>query len=152
MTQSTRSARADWEARIGLRSDAEAGLELPLLAAPASLRASPGRGQVTLDWQPVEGAAGYVIERAAAPDGPWDLLEIGEPEVRPVPHPPYADTAGAPGSPAWYRVAAAASVRISTSRGLTRCPPPLRSAATRASRSPSGPTPRADASIGPGGR
>ncbi len=111
MTQSTRSARADWEARIGLRSDAEAGLELPLLAAPTSLRASPGRGQVTLDWEPVDGAAGYVIERAAAPDGPWDLLEIGEPEVRPVPHPPYTDTAGTPGNPAWYRVAAAASVK-----------------------------------------
>src|SRR5688572_25804991 len=111
MTQSTRSARADWEARIGLRSDAEAGLELPLLAAPASLRASPGRGQVTLGWEPVDGAAGYVIERAAAPDGPWDLLEIGEPEVRPVPHPPYTDTAATPGSPAWARVAAAASIK-----------------------------------------
>ncbi len=88
MTQSTRTARADWEARIGLRSDAEAGLELPPLAAPTSLRASAGRGQVTLDWEPVEGAAGYVVERRTAPDGPWDLLEIGEPEVRPVPHPP----------------------------------------------------------------
>ena len=31
MTNSTPSARADWEARIGLRSDAEAGLELPAL-------------------------------------------------------------------------------------------------------------------------
>ncbi|HEX7171366.1 MAG TPA: xylan 1,4-beta-xylosidase [Candidatus Limnocylindria bacterium] len=111
MTDSTRTARADWEARIGLRSDAEAGLRLPLLATPAGLHASAGRGQVTLDWEPVEGAAGYIIERATSPDGPWDLLEIGEPEVRPVPHPPYADTAGRTGETAWYRVAAAASVK-----------------------------------------
>ena len=111
MTDSTRTARADWEARIGLRSDAEAGLDLPVLRAPANLRASAGRGQVTLDWDPVEGAAGYVIERAAAAEGPWELLEIGEPEVRPVPHPPYTDTAGPPGKPSWYRIAASASVK-----------------------------------------
>lgn len=111
MTDTRPTARADWEARIGLRSDAEAGLELPELAAPAELRATGGRGQVTLDWIPVEGAAGYVIERAPSPDGPWDLLEIGEPEVRPVPHPPYTDTAGKIGREAYYRVAAAASVK-----------------------------------------
>jgi xylan 1,4-beta-xylosidase len=111
MTETTRSARADWEARIGMRRDAEAGLELPELAAPGRLRATAGRGQVTLDWDPVDGAAGYLIERASSADGPWQLLEIGEPEVRPVPHPPYTDTAGQPGAPAWYRVAAAASVK-----------------------------------------
>jgi xylan 1,4-beta-xylosidase len=112
MTNSTPSARADWEARIGLRSDAEAGLELPALVAPRHLRAMSGRGQVTLAWEPVDGAAGYVIERSAAgPDGPWDLIEIGEPEVRPVPHSPYTDTAIEPGREVWYRVAAAASVK-----------------------------------------
>ena len=111
MTNVERGARADWEARIGLRSDAEGGLELPLLDAPANLRASAGRGQVTLMWEPVEGAAGYVIERAPGPDGPWELLTIGEPEVRPVPHPPFTDTSGVPGQEARYRVAAAASVK-----------------------------------------
>ena len=111
MTEVDRGARADWEARIGLRSDAEGGLELPLLEAPAALRASAGRGQVTLTWEPVDGAAGYVIERAHDPDGPWELLEIGEPEVRPVPHPPFTDTSGEPGHEAHYRVAAAASVK-----------------------------------------
>ena len=107
----TRGARADWEARIGIRSDAEAGLELPVLSAPMGLRAQAGRGQVTLDWERVDGAAGYLIERAPSPDGPWELLEIGEPEVRPVPHPPFTDTSGTPGHPAWYRVTAAASVK-----------------------------------------
>ena len=110
-TNVERGARADWEARIGLRSDAESGLELPLLQAPANLRASGGRGQVTLMWEPVEGAAGYVIERAPGSDGPWELLTIGEPEVRPVPHPPFTDTSGVPGQEAHYRVAAAASVK-----------------------------------------
>ncbi|MGI8830665.1 MAG: GH39 family glycosyl hydrolase [Candidatus Limnocylindria bacterium] len=111
MTDTTGTAREDWEARIGLRSDAEAGLELPALDAPRGLRASGGRGQVTLDWEPVDGAAGYVIERAASADGPWEMLVIGEPEVRPVPHPPFTDTSGEPGTEAHYRVAAAASVK-----------------------------------------
>ena len=111
MTNVERGARADWEARIGIRSDAEGGLELPLLEPPAALLASAGRGQVTLTWEPVEGAAGYVIERAPGADGPWELLEIGEPEVRPVPHPPFTDTSGTPGREAHYRVAAAASVK-----------------------------------------
>ena len=30
----------------------------PAPAAPAGLRAVPGRGHVTLDWEPVPGAAG----------------------------------------------------------------------------------------------
>lgn len=111
MTRTRPDARADWEARIGLRSDAEAGLDLPRLAAPTGLRASGGRGQVTLDWDPVDGAAGYLIERADSEDGPWELLEIGEPEVRPVPHPPFTDSTGTPGQEAHYRTAAAASVK-----------------------------------------
>ena len=111
MTDTERTARADWEARIGLRSDAEAGLELPRLVAPTGLRASGGRGQVTLDWEPVEGAAGYIIERRDPADAAWDLLEIGEPEVRPVPHPPFTDSSGTAGRAVEYRVAAAASVK-----------------------------------------
>lgn len=111
MTDTTGTAREDWEARIGLRSDAEAGLALPSLDAPGGPRASAGRGQVTLDWEPVDGAAGYLIERAASAEGPWEMLVIGEPEVRPVPHPPFTDTSGEPGREAHYRVAAAASVK-----------------------------------------
>jgi len=105
------AARADWEARIGIRSDADAGLELPALAAPGGVRASAGRGQVTLDWEPVVGAAGYIVERSWSPAGPWDLLVIGEPEVRPVPHPPFTDTSGEAGREAHYRIAASASVK-----------------------------------------
>ena len=111
MSDSNAPARADWEARIGLRSDAGAGLELPVLDAPRGMRARAGRGQVTLEWEPVDGAAGYIIERAASPDGPWELLVIGEPEVRPVPHSPFTDTSGDRGVESHYRVAATASVK-----------------------------------------
>jgi xylan 1,4-beta-xylosidase len=65
------TARDDWKAHIGIRSDAEAGLVLPQLPAPSGLRATAGRGQVTLDWEPVAGAAGYLVERAAGVDGRW---------------------------------------------------------------------------------
>jgi xylan 1,4-beta-xylosidase len=113
MTNAGRAAdaRGDWDARIGRPSDADAAIDLPELAAPTRLRARAGRAQVTLDWDPVEGATGYLIERAPSLEGPWDVLEIGEPEVRPVPHPPFTDTSGQPGREAHYRVAAAASVR-----------------------------------------
>jgi xylan 1,4-beta-xylosidase len=66
--------------------------------------------QVTLDWEPVEGAAGYLVRRADRPDGDFVPLEIGEPWVRPVPHAPLTDTTGTPGQPAWYTVAAVAAV------------------------------------------
>jgi xylan 1,4-beta-xylosidase len=82
----------------------------PRLAAPQGVVARPGRGQVTLDWEAVAGAAGYLVRRADDPDGDYTPLEIGEPWVRPVPHPPLTDTTGIVGSPAWYRVAAVAAV------------------------------------------
>jgi xylan 1,4-beta-xylosidase len=106
----TTEARADWEARVGLRSDAEAPIQLPELAAPSGLRIEDGRGQVTLRWDRVEGAAGYLVERAAAAEGPFDTIVVGEPIVRPIPDPVLTDASGQPGADAWYRVAAAASV------------------------------------------
>ena len=39
--------------------------------APGGLRAAPGRGHVTLDWEPVPGAAGYLVHRAARARGPY---------------------------------------------------------------------------------
>ena len=110
MSESNASAGAEWE-----RSPPSggAGLDerrLPSLPAPAGFVAQPGRGQVTLDWEPVDGAAGYLVRRAATPDGEYAPLEIGEPWVRPVPHPPLTDTTGRPGEAAWYTVAAVAAV------------------------------------------
>jgi xylan 1,4-beta-xylosidase len=82
----------------------------PTLAPPQGVVARPGRGQVTIDWEPVEGAVGYLVRRADDPDGKFEPLEIGEPWVRPVPHPPLTDTTGMVGVEAWYRVAAVAAV------------------------------------------
>jgi xylan 1,4-beta-xylosidase len=102
-------ALRDWEERIGrVRSTGAAGL--PSLAAPEGLRVDDGRGQVTLSWQPVEGASGYLIYRSETSGGPWEPITPGEPIVKAVPDTTFTDTSGLPGQAAWYRIAAAASV------------------------------------------
>jgi xylan 1,4-beta-xylosidase len=105
VSQGAEQARTDWEARIGRRTGAgdAAG---DRLAAPTGLVARPGRGQVTLDWAPVPGAAGYLVHRGSGVDGPFAPVDHGGRDVLAVPHPPYADTTGRPGVPAWYAVAA----------------------------------------------
>ena len=103
-------AGGNWEERANRRRQGAAAVVLPRLNAPAGLVARSGRGQNTLDWEPVDGAAGYLVRRADAPDGEYLPLEIGEPWVRPVPHPPLTDTTCQPGRSAWYTVAAVAAV------------------------------------------
>ncbi len=100
---------SDW-AEVTSRRDTDASAAWPLLSPPHGVHARPGRGQVTLEWDPVAGAAGYLVRRAASVDGAYAPLEIGEPWVRPVPHPPLTDTTGPPGGVAWYTVAAVAAV------------------------------------------
>jgi xylan 1,4-beta-xylosidase len=102
-------AGVDWE-RSTARRDAATSTPLPELGVPAGVVARPGRGQVTLDWEPVDGAAGYLVRRSPSADGVFEPIEIGEPWVRPVPHPPLTDTTGVPGAEAWYTVAAVAAV------------------------------------------
>src|ERR1700689_3424408 len=102
-------ARADWEERIGRRGvpgqeghrGAAAGL-----ARPGGLRVVPGRGHVTLDWDPVPGAAGYLVYRAAGEI--YEPLDHGGGDVLAVPAGPYADTSGEPGRIRHYAVAAVA--------------------------------------------
>ena len=103
-------ARRDWEARAGLLIERGGGEALPRLAAPAGLMAFEGRGQVTLRWNRVDGAAGYLVFRAAARDGPYEPIVVGEPLVRAVPDTCFTDTSGEPGAETWYRVACAANV------------------------------------------
>lgn len=102
-------AREDWERRVYQRvtdtASADAGLALP---APANLTAEPGCGHVLLSWDPVPGAAGYVIERMAEDgDGPRVLAHGGS-DVPAVPGPPFADTGLADGTDYTYRVGAVA--------------------------------------------
>src|ERR1700726_1014532 len=94
-------ARAEWEERIGKRSTTGAvsqGQHVAVaLPPPDGLMAEPGVGQVTLSWQPVEGAAGYLVQRGESPDGPFSPINNGGGDVIPVPGPPFADTTGSPG-------------------------------------------------------
>ncbi|CAN5746262.1 hypothetical protein BH24ACT5_BH24ACT5_00650 [soil metagenome] len=109
MTADPADAGTSWE-QLAAQRRVGAGIELPRLRAPGAVVARAGRAQVTLDWEPTPGAAGYLVRRADSPDGEFHPLEIGEPLVRPVPHPPLTDTTGVPGQPAWYTVAAVAAV------------------------------------------
>lgn len=101
------AARADWEENIGRRGADVAGQAVDL-AAPSGLRAVHGRGQVTLWWNPVPGAAGYLVYRADQPEGPFTPLDHGGGDVLAIPGGPYCDPV-ADGDPLrYYTVAAVA--------------------------------------------
>jgi xylan 1,4-beta-xylosidase len=97
------SARADWEARVGRRRGG--GERVASLPPPRRVEASSGAGQVTLRWEPVEGAIGYLVHRAPAADGPWEPVDHHGRDVLAVPGPVYCDTTGRPGEACWYAVA-----------------------------------------------
>jgi len=103
------AARADWEQRIGRRGvpgrNGHAGASGGL-PPPSGLQAMPGLGQVTLDWEPVPGAAGYLIYRAVGE--PYQPLDHGGGDVLAIPAGPYADTSSEPGRVRLYAVAAVA--------------------------------------------
>ena len=103
------AARADWDERIALRNDEATGpgsVGVADLGPPSGLRATAGRGQVTLDWSPVTGAAGYLVHASDDEGGPFTPLDHYGNDVLAVPHPPYVDTTGEPGRLRWYAVAA----------------------------------------------
>lgn len=104
-------ARTDWENRIGRRSDTTAAGEIPVLAPPAGLYAAPGVGQVTLHWEPVDGAVGYQVVRDGKP------LDHQGGDVLAVPHGPYADTTGEPGVAYRYAVATVTDVDVTGPAG-----------------------------------
>ncbi len=102
----TEAARADWGQRIGRRAGpGQDGDGAPAgLPPPDRVRAVAGQGHVTLDWDPVPGAAGYLVYRAAGQ--PYQVLDHGGGDVLAVPAGPYADTSGVPGRMRHYAVAA----------------------------------------------
>ncbi len=101
-------ARADWDHRIGRRRGPGLDPGGPgRLTPPGGLRAVPGRGHVMLDWEPVPGAAGYLVHRADDAAGPFEPLDHGGGDVLAVPAGPYADTSG-DGRVRYYAVAAVA--------------------------------------------
>jgi xylan 1,4-beta-xylosidase len=104
------TARIAWFEEVGAQSERNRPAPAPELPAPDGVVATSGRGQVTVDWRPVDGAAGYVVQRAPARDGPWLAIDHRAGDLLAVPHPPYADTTGDPGAVAWYAVAALPSI------------------------------------------
>ena len=98
------AARSRFEEGIGRRTGGDAFDRA--IRAPVSLRAHAGRGQVTLDWDAMDGAVGYLVHRAAAAEGPFEPVDHGGNDVLAVPHPPYVDTSGEPNRTYWYAVAA----------------------------------------------
>jgi xylan 1,4-beta-xylosidase len=100
------NARADWERRIYRRlTDTESADRSLALPAPQHVLATAGAGHIRLDWDPVEAAAGYLIERTDA-DGNVQLLQHGGSDVPAVPSSPFGDTGLTDGVEYQYRVAA----------------------------------------------
>ncbi len=112
-------AREDWQERIYRRSDQAETTTGERLRAPEGLRLTPGAGLVTVDWEPTDGAIGYIVYRADHRDGPYVALDHGGSDVLAVPAFPYAD-AVAPGREYWYAVAA---TRDSDADPGPRCAP-----------------------------
>jgi xylan 1,4-beta-xylosidase len=102
-------ARSDWEKRIGRRSDA-AAVQAEAPPPPEQVAATEGAGQVTLRWEPVADAIGYLVHRAESPDGPWAPVDHGGRDVLAVPGPWLCDTTGERGAGVWYAVASIAAV------------------------------------------
>ena len=107
-----RSARTDWDERIALRSDEEREFAFPDLDPPKEVRAVGGVGQVTIDWTPVDGAAGYLILRGTGERGPLQPVDHHSGDVLSIPSPPYVDTTVAAGTPYRYAVASVPEVTV----------------------------------------
>lgn len=109
-------ARADWFARIGRRSVLPGADEESGLPPPGRLELQAGVGHVTLRWDRVPGAVGYLVHRARSPDGPFTIVDHGGGDLLCVPHMAYADTTGEPAVEAWYAVSSVAGVEQPTGR------------------------------------
>src|SRR4051794_15667704 len=104
------SARIAWFAEIGAQTERDRPAPDVTLPPPGNVSATPGRGQVTIDWDAVDGAAGYLVHRSATADGPWSVIDHRGGDVLAVPHGPYADTLLANGETAWYAVSSIPSI------------------------------------------
>lgn len=113
-------ARADWQARIALRTDDRLAA-LPVLPPPTGLTAVPGVGHVHLTWQPVENAVGYLVHRApltaTGQPGPFSPVDHLGGDVLAVPDPWYVDTTGVTGQTYAYAVASVPEVTVTGELG-----------------------------------
>lgn len=108
-------ARRDWENRVYQRltdtGSSDPSLELP---APGGVSARGGAGHVRLDWNPVPGAVGYLIERASADGRAPIILQHGGSDVAAVPDCCFADTGIDDDVPHRYRIGAVADAASPT--------------------------------------
>src|SRR5450756_2301956 len=75
--RSASSARIAWFATLGARTERDRPSRPISLPPPNHVRALRGRGQVTIEWPPVAGAAGYLVHRGPAADGPFAPIDQG---------------------------------------------------------------------------
>jgi len=106
----TSDARADWTQRIARKTSDVAStrrrtVDLP---APTGLQATGASGHIRLTWNPVPGAAGYLIERTEGEDGRPRILDHGGSDVAAVSAVQFADTGVRDGIVYGYRIGAVA--------------------------------------------
>ncbi len=104
--ESANDAHQDWTNRIGDRSDSHQSGPRRRLPPPGRVRAVAGRGQVSVHWDPVEDAIGYLVHRSDRRDGPFAPIDHDGRDVLSVPLGGYADTTTGSGPSCWYAVAA----------------------------------------------
>ena len=104
------AARIAWFATGNAQTERDRPAPPAPLAPPADVRAVRGRGQVTIDWAPVAGTAGYLVHRAASADGPFEPIDQHSGDVLAVPHGPYLDTTGPEDEAAWYAVSSVPTI------------------------------------------
>jgi xylan 1,4-beta-xylosidase len=104
------SARIAWFDELGAQVARNCPAPDVILPAPVGVRAIAGRGHVTIDWQRVDGAAGYLVHRADGPDGPWHAIDHRAGDLLAVPDPGYVDTTAGPGKSYRYAVATVATI------------------------------------------
>jgi xylan 1,4-beta-xylosidase len=68
---------------------------------------------VTLSWELVPGAIGYLVHHAPSVNGPFEPVDHGGRDVLAVPGPAYCDTTGERGHPYWYAVASLSAAEAS---------------------------------------
>ena len=101
--------------RSAPRSERDRPAPAVSLPPPDDVRAVRGRGQVTIDWSPVEGAAGYLVHRgpsrrrAVRGDRPGRWRRAGR-AARPVPRHDRRATG------AWYAVSSVATIEAPAGR------------------------------------
>ena len=115
--------RIAWFETLGAQTGRDRPAPDVILPAPADVHAIRGRGQVTVTWSPVPGAAGYLVHRASGEPG--ELLPIDHQggDVLAVPHGPYVDTVGDLDAVTAYAVASLSSIEAPVGHPSRRVEP-----------------------------